>query len=179
MDNNQFRFCPKCAGVLEKITNRDGAAHLACKTCGFVFYQNSKPTASPLIIDEQNRILLVKRAIEPHFGKWDLPGGFLENGEDLVDGLKRETMEELGIEIEPIEVVTIFVDRYGNEDDDFHTFNVFVKSKMLSNNIDLDSENSEFAWFARENVPWKELAFENTKVAIKTFYNIKGGRPLF
>lgn len=177
MDNNQFRFCPKCAGVLEKITNRDGAAHLACKTCGFVFYQNSKPTASPLIIDEQNRILLVKRAIEPHFGKWDLPGGFLENGEGLIEGLRRETKEELGVEINPLEITTVFIDRYG--ENGFYTFNVFIKSEIKDKKIQLDEENSQYKWFGKDEITWDQLAFENTAVAIKTLYKLEGGRPLF
>jgi len=152
--------------------------HPTCKACGFVFYQNSKPTASPVILSEKKEVLLVKRAIEPHFGKWDLPGGFLENGEELVDGLKREAREELGVEIEPIEILPIFVDKYGYEKGEFYTFNVFVKSKIPTGEIKLDAENSEFKWFKVEDIPWNDLAFNNTTIALKTLYNLPGGRSL-
>ncbi|OQA51903.1 MAG: GDP-mannose mannosyl hydrolase [candidate division WS2 bacterium ADurb.Bin280] len=173
-----YKFCPKCAGKLEEKANHEGVIHPTCSKCGFVFYQNSKPTASPVILNDKDEVLLVKRAIEPHFGKWDLPGGFLENGEELIVGLKREAREELGVEIEPLGIISIFVDKYGYAKGDFFTFNVFVKSRLKSSKIKLDSENSDFGWFAKENVPWGDLAFANTTIALKTLYNLPGGREI-
>lgn len=171
-----YKFCPKCAGELEQKANHEGVIHPTCKTCGFVFYQNSKPTASTVILNGNKEVLLVKRAIEPHFGKWDLPGGFLENGEDLLIGLKREAREELDVEIEPVEILSIFVDKYGYEKGDFYTFNVFVKSKISAGEIKLDAENSEFKWFKIEDIPWDDLAFNNTTIALKTLYDLPGGK---
>jgi len=174
-----YKFCPKCGGELEEEADHEGNVHPTCKKCGFVFYQNSKPCAGIVITNEKNEVLLVKRAIEPHFGKWDVPGGFLENGEELVDGAIREAKEELGVEIKPVEILTIFNDKYGYEEGDFYTFNVFLKCKIEKGEIMLDAENSQFAWFSRESIPWDELAFMNTEVAIKTLYKSPGGRPLF
>jgi mutator protein MutT len=166
-----YKFCPKCAGVLES-RKLDHTSHPVCKACGFVFYQNSKPTASTVIINDKDEVLLIKRAINPHFGKWDIPGGFLENGEDPIEGLKREAKEELSIEIEPLEILTIVVDEYGYVKGDFFTLNLFYKCKISSGEIKLDSENSDYHWFSKERIPWDELAFKNTEVALKKLYNL-------
>ena len=166
-----YKHCPKCAGLLE-MKKLDHASHPVCTKCGYTFYQNSKPTASPVILNNDNEVLLIKRAINPHFGKWDLPGGFLENGEDPIVGLKREAMEELSIEVEPIDVFKIFVDNYGYEKGDFYTLNIFYRSKIVSGEIKLDEENSEFGWFSKDEIPWDDLAFKNTEIAIKKLFDL-------
>lgn len=163
-----YKYCPKCAGSLVEKNN-----HPICQNCGFNFYQNSKPTSSAVIVNEKNEVLLLKRAINPHFGKWDIPGGFLENGEDPKVGLKREAKEELGINVKPLEILTICVDNYGLEEDDFYTFNVFYKCKISDGEIVIDQENSEFKWFSKNEIPWKELAFNNTTIALRVLFKVK------
>ena len=169
---SNFKFCPKCAGELKVEGNGHNQVPV-CRKCGFKFYQNSKPTSSALIVNGEDKVLLLKRAIKPHFGKWDIPGGFLENGENPVVGLKREAKEELGIDVKPLEILTICVDNYGLEEDDFYTFNVFYKCKISDGKIVLDQENSEFKWFSKNEIPWKELAFNNTTLALKALFNKK------
>lgn len=164
----KFKYCPKCAGELAIV---DG--HPKCQSCGFIFFQNSKPTSSALILNDRNEVLLLKRAIEPYFGKWDIPGGFLEESEDPIDCLKRESREEMGIEIIPGEVIAIYVDRYGDSEDASYTFNVFYKCKIISGEIKLDKENSEYKWFAEKEIPWDELAFKNTAVAINALFKVR------
>ena len=77
-----FRFCPKCGGKLAT-KKQHGRALLICTECNFVFYQNSAPTASAIITNKAGDVLLVKRAIQPKKGYWDLPGGFLDEEEEL------------------------------------------------------------------------------------------------
>lgn len=174
-----YKYCPKCGGGLKERANSEGNEHPTCADCGFIFYQNSKPCAGIVITNDKNEVLLVKRAIEPYLGKWDIPGGFLENGEELMDGAKREAKEELGIDIKPTEILTIFVDKYGYEEGDLHTFNVFIKAEVAGGEITLDDENSDYGWFSADNIPWEELAFRNTEITVKTLYKLPGGRPLF
>lgn len=164
-----YKFCPKCGGSL-KSKKLDHTLHPVCADCDFVFYQNSKPTASAVIVNNQNEVLLIKRAINPYHGKWDLPGGFLENGEGPVEGLQREMSEELSVEIEPVEILTIVVDKYEYVKGNFYTLNLFYRCKIKSGEIKLDSENSDYGWFSEEAVPWKELAFKNTTHALKELY---------
>jgi ADP-ribose pyrophosphatase len=163
-----YKYCPKCAGNLAE---KNG--YPVCQKCGFVFYQNSKPTSSSVIVNEKNETLLLKRAINPHFGKWDIAGGFLENGEDPVVGLKREAKEELGVSVEPLEVLNICVDNYGLAEDDFYTFNIFYKCKISDGEIVLDQENSEFKWFSKNEIPWNELAFDNTTIALRALFKVE------
>lgn len=167
-----YKYCPKCAGKLES-RKLDHTSHPVCTSCDFVFYQNSKPTASAVIVNDQNEVLLIKRAINPHLGKWDIPGGFLENGEDPIEGLKREIKEELSVDIKPIELLTIVVDEYGYVKGDFYTLNLFYRSKIKSGEVRLDSENSDYGWFSKENIPWNELAFKNTTAALKELFKNK------
>src|SRR5205085_1223949 len=91
-----WRFCPRCREELEL-----GGGRARCPWCGFVAYANSAPTANALVVDGEGRLLLVRRAIEPFKGRWDIPGGFLEEGEHPLDGIRRELREETGLDVEP------------------------------------------------------------------------------
>jgi len=168
----KFKFCPKCAGELKV----EGAGHEkvpVCQKCGFRFYQNSKPCTGAVILDEQNRVMMGKRAKSPHLHKWDLLGGFLNDGEDSIEGTKREIMEELGVECKIGEVVTIVVDRYGLAKDDFNTINIFYKVKLLSQDFTPNEEIAEIKWFSQNEIPWKKLAFRNTTIALKVLFKVK------
>ena len=165
-------FCLKCAGRL-KMLKQDGFRHPVCQTCGFIFYQNSKPTSSAIILNKKNEVLLIKRAIHPHFGQWDIPGGFLQNGEDPIVGLKREIKEELKIGIGNTNLLIVCVDKYGLKTDDFYTLNLFFTCRAKKGEIVLNSENSKFQWFAKDDIPWRELAFDNTTIALKALFKVK------
>lgn len=168
----KFKYCPVCAGKLEEKNFEGNKKYPVCSVCGFEFFQNSKPTSSAIIENEKDEILFVKRAVEPNRGKWDIPGGFLENGEDPVDGVKREAMEELSVEIEPIKISSVHVDKYAYRDGDFYTLNLYYKCKIIKGEIRLDRENLDYKWFSREQIPWDDLGFNNTTLALKSFFNI-------
>ena len=87
-----LEFCSNC-GEKNKFGRMDGNDRFYCPDCGAIHYENPKPTAT-LICPRDDEILLVKRAVEPSKGLWGLPGGFLENGENLKTGAQRELMEE-------------------------------------------------------------------------------------
>src|SRR5262245_14109960 len=87
-----WNSCPRCATRLE---HRETHPH--CPACGSEYYANSAPCVSALIEDSEGRLLLARRAVEPFVGRWDCPGGFLEEGEHPLDGLRRELLEETGL----------------------------------------------------------------------------------
>ena len=95
----KYSFCPKCGNKL-KIVKHENKTRLQCASCGFIFYQNAKPTASVLIENNKGEILLTRRAIEPLKGYWDTAGGFCEEDEHPENAARREIKEELGIDIE-------------------------------------------------------------------------------
>ena len=95
-----WNHCPRCAAALENDGRR-----ARCSACGFVAYAHSDPTACALVFDDEGRVLLARRAREPDRGKWDVPGGFIEEDEAPLDALRRELLEETGLDIEPLEFV--------------------------------------------------------------------------
>ena len=140
------------------IKKHDYVKRLVCSQCDFVFYQNSKPTVSAFIVNKKGQILLVKRGIKPKFGLWDAPGGFLENGEEPVKGLKREMKEELGVSIKNTKFLGIYVDSYF-ERYSIKTLNVIYQTEIASGTLKPMDDVSELKWFSKKEIPWKKAAF--------------------
>lgn len=150
-----FRFCPHCG---RRYHGRQRPGVLACSTCGFQFYQNSKPTASVFFEDGQGRILLVRRAVNPKKGWWDSPGGFLENGEDPLRGLRREMREELGVPVMKPRFLGIYMDTY------VHgyrasTLNIIYVARIGRGTLKPMDDVDECRWFIARQIPWRRLAF--------------------
>ena len=122
-----WRLCPRCGSELER---GDGRVH--CDACGFVAYANAAPTACALCLDADGRLLLGRRANEPYQGRWDIPGGFVEEDEHPLDSLRRELREETGLVVEPEEFVGAWLDRYGPGDRDRVTLNLYWTAHVVS-----------------------------------------------
>ena len=150
-----WRYCPRCAAALRREDNR-----VECDACGFRHYASSQPTASAFVLDEDGRILLARRAYEPDVGKWDVPGGFLEEGEDPVEGLRRELREEAGIEIDLGDFVGVFTDTYGEPPDATHVLNLVWEARIAAGDPTPNDDVSELRWFPKDALPEDvELAF--------------------
>jgi ADP-ribose pyrophosphatase YjhB (NUDIX family) len=150
-----WRFCPRCGAGLEIDEGR-----ARCPACAFVGYANSDPTVCALCVDDQGRLLLCRRAVEPDRGKWDLPGGFLAEGEHPLDALRRELREETGLDVEPLEFVGAWVDRYGDVDDAPATLNLYWTVRVTGGEPEPADDVAELRWFhADELPPASEVAF--------------------
>ena len=165
----EFKFCPKCGEKLEWLEEH-GTKRQGCSACGFVFYQNSKPTASAIIV-KGDKVLLAKRKIEPEKGQWDIPGGFLENGEAPEAGLYREIVEETGLEIEIFGMLGIFMDTYGRNG--VSTMNLAYLVKIKSGEPIANDDVEELKWFSRGEIPFDDMAFENGRQMLKAWLNKK------
>jgi ADP-ribose pyrophosphatase YjhB (NUDIX family) len=142
-----WRTCPRCGAALEHAPGR-----ATCPACGSVYYANSAPAAEALL-ERDGRVLLGRRAFEPRRGYWDLPGGFLEEGEEPLDGLRREVREELGIEVEPVAWIGTHVEPY----DDHYVLGLTWLVRGDGEPTAAD-DVSELGWFGPEELP-AEMAF--------------------
>ncbi len=152
-----WRFCPRCAAELDRTS---APARVECGACGFVGYANSAPCVCALVEDESGRILLGRRAIEPELGLWDTPGGYLEEHEHPLDGLRRELLEETGLTIEPVRFLGAWMEWYGTAPDANATLNLFWTARVVAGEPVAADDVAELGWFAAEELPPSgELAF--------------------
>jgi len=111
----------------------------------------------------ENKILLCRRAIEPQYGLWNLPAGYLENGETVEAGALRETREEANVEVELVRLHSIY--------NLLHVEQVylFFLGKMHSLAYACGIETLEIELFAEKDIPWRELAFSSNEFALKKY----------
>ena len=147
--------CPRCRHDLEHEERS-----VRCSSCGLTVYANPAPTASALLLDDEGRVLLARRAVDPGAGLWDLLGGFVEEGEEPRAALRREIEEETGLEIELGDFFGGYPDRYG---DGIYTLNLYWTAGVAGGELTLDDELEEVEWFAAQELPpGNEFAFRNT-----------------
>ena len=157
-----WRHCPRCGSPL---VPHDG--RVDCDACGFVHYASSFPTVSAFVLDGPDRILLARRAFEPDAGLWDIPGGFLEEGEEPLAGLRRELLEETGLSIEIGGFVGAFIDTYGDGPGANAVLNLVWEARISEGNPCPADDVSELRWFAPgELPPPRALAFANVALVL-------------
>ena len=151
----EWRYCPRCAAPL---VHHGGKVE--CEACGLIHYASSAPAVSALVVDDAGRLLLARRAIEPDAGRWDALGGFLDEGEEPLAGLRRELREETGAEIEIGNFVGVYADRYGKGADASPVLNLVWEARIGSGQPAPADDVAELRWFAHDALPPDgELAF--------------------
>ena len=153
-----FKYCTQCKTELNLSGN-----YPKCKSCNITYYKNSKPTAGVLPV-EDGKVLLSKRAIDPYKGVFDIIGGFLENGEHPNDGARREAKEETGLDIEPKEILGIYIDQYGEDGD--YTLNTHFIGEVRGGKMKAEEDVASLHWVDIKQVPLNE-GFKNTREALK------------
>lgn len=150
-----WRVCPRCGSEVDV---RDGRAE--CPACGSVYYANSAPAVAALVTDGDGSVLLGRRAVEPHRGRWDLLGGFLDEGESPVAGLRRELREEAGLDVEPGDFLGAFVDAYGDGPSPPSVLNLVWRARIVAGDPAPADDVAELRWFSlAELPPPEECAF--------------------
>jgi ADP-ribose pyrophosphatase YjhB (NUDIX family) len=160
---DRLRFCPLCgAGLDRRAVPPDGREHPVCSGCGFVFYLAPKVVAGTLPIRD-GQVLLTRRAIEPARGCWTFPGGYVDWGEDVREGARRETLEEVGLAVQLDGLLGLY---------SYPGSPVVVVAFLASvpdgaEPVPCPTEVLEVAYFAPDAIPWDALAFPSTREALR------------
>lgn len=158
-----MKHCTQCGSLVEmNVPAGDDRPRHVCTNCGFIHYHNPKLVVGTIPI-WQDKILLVKRAIEPRLGKWTLPAGYLENGESVVDGARRETTEEAKADLGELTPFGVF-----NMTQIDQIYFMFY-GKLNSTNFGPGTESLEAALFTEDEIPWDEMAFKVIHHTLKLF----------
>jgi 8-oxo-dGTP diphosphatase len=161
-----YRFCPACGGALETRTVKAGEPdRLVCSACAFVFYLDPKVAVGTIIRVDGDRLVLVRRAIDPGYGLWVFPGGYVDRGEELTDAARREAREECGLDIRLDGLVNIY--SYSGRS----PIIIVYAATATGGELCTDEECLESRIFAPADLPWDALAFRSTSEALRDYLN--------
>ena len=152
----QARFCPRCG----QSADVDFPRRIACQHCGYAAYFNPKPVAAAIPVDRAGRVILLRRGFAPGRGLWTFPGGFVDLGESVEEAARRETEEELGIAVELGPLVGVY--SHGDE-----RVVLIVYRATATQPPHTTAEAVEVSAFAPADIPWHELAFRTTELALR------------
>ena len=148
-----IKFCNSCgSAVSERIPEGDNFPRAVCDACGTIHYQNPKIVVGCLPA-YGDRILICKRAIEPRYGLWTLPAGFMENGESASQGAAREALEEANARVEIEDLYTVYSIP--------HISQVYMmfRARLLDTDFSAGAESLEVKLVTASEIPWNQLAF--------------------
>jgi 8-oxo-dGTP diphosphatase len=168
-DGGPLRFCPRCAEPLEsRILKAGDLPRLVCKACDFVFYLDPKVAVGTIIRVSDDEIVLCRRAIDPGYGRWVFPGGYVDRGEQLEEAAIREAREECGLEVRLDGLVSLHSHQG-------HTTVVIVYgATAIGGTLKVsDEESLEVGTFTADTIPWSSLAFDSTHEALGAYFGIR------
>ena len=158
-----YRFCPQCGGRLEKRLIKPGEPQrLVCTACGFIFYLDPKLSVIAVIPMDEG-VVMVRRSIDPGYGLWVVPGGFVDLGEVVEDALVRETQEETLLTVRPLRLLNIY------SYPDHRTVIAAYVTEYVSGELAAGDETLEARVFGLKEIPWPQIAFSSTKEALREY----------
>jgi ADP-ribose pyrophosphatase YjhB (NUDIX family) len=159
-----YRFCPMCGGALERRLLKAGEPErLVCVACRHIVYLDPKLAVGTIITMDDDRVVLVRRAIEPGYGKWVFPGGYVDRGEEIRAAAIREALEEAGLTVRLDGLVSIY--SYAGRAPVIVVYAATATGGALRH----CDESLEIQLFARDELPWDELAFHSTREALRDY----------
>ncbi|MGZ8291166.1 MAG: NUDIX hydrolase [Telluria sp.] len=163
-----MKFCSECAHPVDlRIPDGDNRPRYVCCQCEAIHYQNPKLVVGSIPVWEQDgevKVLLCKRAIEPRYGYWTLPAGFMENEETTAQAAQRETEEEAGANVELGELFTLL------NVAQVHQVHLFYLARLLDLNYKAGIESLDVQMFAEHEIPWDDLAFPTVRTTLELFF---------
>lgn len=166
-----FRFCPRCGSA--RFEPHD-ARSKRCAGCGFTFYLNASAATAAFIFDRRGRLLAVRRAKDPARGTLDLPGGFVDAGESLTEGLEREIREELGAGVAEAEFLFSLPNRYPYGGMDVPTADAFFRVRLAPGDEPAAGDDAaELVWLAPGEVRPEAFGLESVRRAVGRYMALR------
>jgi ADP-ribose pyrophosphatase YjhB (NUDIX family) len=165
MQRPPIQYCRQCGTkvVYRLPDDGDTKERAVCPSCNTIHYENPLNVVGTVPY-WGDRVLLCKRNIEPRWGKWTLPAGFLELNETTSEGAARETDEEAGAQFELEGLFTLLnVARVGQ-------VHLFYRAKLLSEHFQPGLETLEARLFAEHEIPWEEIAFRTVRETLERYF---------
>lgn len=161
----ELRYCSHCGSdrLESRIPDGDTLPRYVCANCGSIHYQNPKVVVGCLPVWNE-QVLLCKRAIEPRLGLWTLPAGFLENGESVVAGAARETLEEADARVEVEGLHTLI------SLPQIHQVYMMFSARLLDLDFGPGPESLEVRLFEEAEIPWDTIAFRTITRTLRNFF---------
>ena len=159
-----MKFCSQCGNpVSQKIPQGDNRLRHVCDQCQTIHYQNPRIVAGCLPVWKK-QVLLCRRAIQPRYGLWTLPAGFMENGETIEQAAIRETLEEACARVRDLQLYTLF--------DLPHINQVYMlfRAELADLDFAAGEESLEVQLFDEVDIPWSELAFPTIGRTLEYFF---------
>jgi ADP-ribose pyrophosphatase len=158
-----MKFCSVCGhGVSLSIPPGDNRERFVCGSCGTVHYQNPRNVVGTVPVWD-DKVLLCRRAIEPRYGYWTLPAGFMEMGETTAEAASRETLEEAGARVEVQSLFSLLNVPH------VHQVHLFYMARLLDLDIEAGEESLEVKLFEEHEIPWDEIAFPTVGQTLRSF----------
>jgi ADP-ribose pyrophosphatase YjhB (NUDIX family) len=159
-----MKYCNQCGSKLAyRIPENDDRARFICDTCQTIHYQNPNMVVGCIPVWE-DRILLCRRSIEPQYGKWTIPAGYLEQRETVEEGAKRELLEEAGATVEFLEPYALYNIPFISQ-----VYLIF-RGPLKDDKFWAGRESLEARLFKRHEIPWDDLAFTVVKKVLSRYY---------
>ncbi len=159
-----MKYCSKCGAPVELLVPAgDNLARHVCGQCGEIHYVNPKVVVG-CVPQWDGRVLLCKRAIEPRYGLWTLPAGFLENNETTIEGAARETLEEASAKVRIACLYALFNLPHVNQ------VYVMFLADLLAPEFGPGPESLEVSLYEEKDIPWGEIAFPVIEQTLKLYF---------
>ncbi|OGA21429.1 MAG: ADP-ribose pyrophosphatase [Betaproteobacteria bacterium RIFCSPLOWO2_02_FULL_67_19] len=164
-----MKFCSNCAApVVKRVPPGDSLPRWVCDQCGEIHYENPRLVVGSLP-EWDGRLLLCRRAIEPRYGYWTLPAGFMENAETVGEGALRETVEEAGARVELGAAFSMISVPRVNQ------VHVFFLARVLDLKLKPGAETLEIRLFEESEIPWPEIAFRTVGMTLRHWFADRAG----
>lgn len=165
---NHIRFCGRCGTrLVDGPVPGEHRDRLSCPNCGFISYVNPRMVVTTIPVTDAGEVVLLRRGIEPAYGTWAQPGGFLEVDETVAEAAIRETLEETGLVVEPGEIVGLYTRL------EAAVVVLVFEARVVAGRFRPNVEALEILAFAADRIPWSGIALTTTAWALRDWVRLR------